>query len=146
MSRPQARRRSSPLFFAIVALVAVLLLFLSVPGIGPAVRAARADGAPGVFTARTLACVYHGLHEECTWTGEFRADAGGRRQVSLYGSDRNSMRAGQEIRAVDVGRPSRVYGPGGSNEWIFTALLLAAGLALLGHALRRLTGRRRSPG
>ncbi|MER6949287.1 hypothetical protein ABT294_35250 [Nonomuraea sp. NPDC000554] len=107
----------------------------------PAIRAARADGTPGVFTAERLDCVYHGPHEQCNWLGEFRADNGERRQVSLYGSDSDTLRVGQQTKAVDVGRSSRVYGPGGSNEWVFTALLLAAGLSLLVYAVKRLAPR-----
>ncbi|MBG0823472.1 hypothetical protein HS048_22330 [Planomonospora sp. ID91781] len=139
-----ARGRPSA-FGVLAALAGVFLLCLAVPGVGPSLRAARADGVPGLFTARELTCVRHPGHESCTWTGEFRSGDGAvRRQgVALYGSDRESLRPGQETAAVDVGRPHRVYGPGGSREWVFTALLLAAGLGLVGHPFLRIRRARR---
>ncbi|MFI6509001.1 hypothetical protein ACIBCT_15455 [Streptosporangium sp. NPDC050855] len=138
--RPPASGSGRPSVFGVLtALVGVFLLYLTVPGVGPAVRAARADGVPGHFTAREVTCVRHPGHESCTWTGEFRSGDGTihRRGVALYGSDRESLRPGQVTAAVDVGRPYRVYGPGGSREWVFTALLLAAGLGLLAHPFVR---------
>ncbi|GAA0400564.1 hypothetical protein GCM10009530_60510 [Microbispora corallina] len=130
---PPAGRRRSPGFTAVLTLIGLFLLYLAVPSVGPAVRAARADGIPGTFTATRLDCVEHPGHEACTWSGDFRSDDGTvlRAGVALYGADRDYLRTGQRTRAVDVGRPSRVYGPGGSMEWVFTALLLLAGLGLL---------------
>ncbi|GIH61737.1 hypothetical protein [Microbispora siamensis] len=129
---PGAGRRS-PAFTAALTFVAVFLLFLAVPNIGPVVRAARADGVPGTFTARSVTCIRHPGHESCTWTGDFRSADGAIRRtgVALYGADRDMLREGQQTPAVDVGRQSRVYGPGGSMEWVFTALLLLAALGIL---------------
>lgn len=146
-----ARRTSSPAFTTVLTLIAAFLLYLAVPNIGTAVRAARADGTPGVFTARELTCVQHPGHESCVWIGEFRSDDGstGRSGIEMYGSDRYSNVAGGRTRAVDIGLTGRVYGPGGSNEWVFTALLLASGLGILlwqyGGPLRRVFGRRDQP-
>ncbi|MFD7462580.1 hypothetical protein ACFV8X_36425 [Streptomyces sp. NPDC059868] len=36
-----------------------------------------------------------------------------------------------------MGLPGRVYGPGGSREWIFTGLLLLAGYALFALVAKR---------
>ncbi|MGW4798732.1 hypothetical protein ACWEPC_40590 [Nonomuraea sp. NPDC004297] len=131
MSR--SRRGFSPAFSAVLTVVAVLLVLMTVPNLGTVVRAARADGAPGEFVPRELFCVSHPGHESCVWTGDFRAAGGSavRAGVELYGSDRGSQRAGQPVPAVDVGAPSRVYGPGGSNEWIFNVALLALALAIV---------------
>lgn len=148
MTGAPAARRRSPAFTAALTLVALFLLYLAVPSIGPAVQAARADGIAGSFTARRLDCIQHPGHESCTWTGDFRSADGTMRRagVALYGADRDMLRAGQQTRAVDVGRPNRVYGPGGSMEWVFTALLLLAALGLLfflyGRPLRALARRR----
>jgi hypothetical protein len=133
MPGEHARRGRSPLFTAALTLLGAFLLYLAIPNIGPAVRAARADGDRGVFTARTVDCIQHPGHESCSWTGEFRSDDGTihRARVALYGSDRDSLRPGMETEAVDVGRPYQVYGPGGSREWVFTALLFLAGAAVL---------------
>ncbi|WP_052422541.1 hypothetical protein [Nonomuraea candida] len=146
-----ARRTRSPAFTVAMTVVAVFILYLAVPNVGTAVRAARADGAPGVFTARELTCVQHPGHESCVWTGRFRADDGSidRSGVELYGSDRYTNRAGESTRAVDIGLAGRVYGPGGSNEWVLTALLAASGLGILlwlyGAPLRRLRAGRNHP-
>ena len=137
------RRRSRPsLFLSVVLMItAGYLLFLAVPNVVPSVRAARAEGTPGVFTAQRLGCVRHPGHESCSWTGEFRSDDGQihRAGVSLRGSDRQSLRPGTRIRAVDVGRARQVYGPGGSREWLPTMALLALGVGILGYlGVRRL--------
>ncbi|GLW05819.1 hypothetical protein Misp01_09490 [Microtetraspora sp. NBRC 13810] len=127
-----AGRRGPRAVTVVLVLVAVYLLYLAVPNIGPAVRAARADGVPGVFTAQQRECVQHPGHESCVWTGDFRSDDNSvrRTQVDLYGSERDSLRAGERTRAFDIGRDGRVYGPGGSNEWVIVALmiLLSAGI------------------
>lgn len=132
-------------FYVALAVVGLLLLFVSVPELGPAVRAARADGVSGVFTARQLQCIQHPGHESCVWAGDFTSDDGQvlRHGVELYGSDRDTTAAGQTTEAVDTGRESRVYGPDGSDEWMFTSLLALAGLAVLIVAVKRV---RRSPG
>ncbi|GGS52634.1 hypothetical protein GCM10010156_09140 [Planobispora rosea] len=132
------RRRLSGFDLALV-IVGVLMLFASAPEFGPAIRAARADGVGGVFTARDLRCVQHPGHESCVWAGDF-ASADGRvlrSGVELYGSDRDTLTAGQATPAVDTGRGTRVYGPGGSGEWMFTTLLALAGLAVLTTVARR---------
>ncbi|GII62787.1 hypothetical protein Skr01_28720 [Sphaerisporangium krabiense] len=126
------RRRRSPFLTIVLTFIGALLLYLAVPSIGPTLRAARAEGTPGEFTARQLYCIQHPGHESCTWLGDFRTKSGEiRTDIALYGSDRTTLRAGESTRAIDVGRPNQVYGPGGSNEWIFTGLLLLAGLAIL---------------
>lgn len=126
------RRRSHGLTVVLI-LVALYLLYLSVPNIGPAVRAARADGTHGMFTARHLQCVQHPGHESCTWNGDFASDDGRihRTEVSLQGSGRDSLREGAQTEAFDVGRASRVYGPDGSNEWVVIALMVLASAGFL---------------
>ncbi|MEU6744318.1 hypothetical protein [Streptosporangium sandarakinum] len=145
-------RRRSPFFNTVLTFVAVFLLYLAVPNIGPVVRAARADGIGGRFTARQLECIQHPGHESCTWMGDFRSADGTVRKtgVAMYGTSRESLRTGQETPAVDVGRPRQVYGPGGSMEWVFTGLLLLIGVAipvyLYGGPLRRAITGRGAPG
>ncbi|MFI9596772.1 hypothetical protein [Nonomuraea sp. NPDC052265] len=152
MMAGSGRRGVSPAFSFVLSLVAGFLLFLTVPNLGTVVRAARGDGVPGVFVPRTLACITHPGHESCVWTGDFRSDDGatGRTGVEMYASDRYTHRAGQPVRAVDIGSGGRVYGPGGSNEWVFSALLLVVALGLLWflHAgsLRRLLPASSRPG
>lgn len=135
----RVERRLSAFTVALAGL-GLLLLFWSVPELGPTIKAARADGVSGVFTAGELRCVQHPGHESCVWAGDF-ASADGRvlrHDVELYGSDRGTLAAGRTAQAVDTGRASRVYGPDGSGEWLFTSLLALAGAALLAVAARRL--------
>ncbi|GII02132.1 hypothetical protein [Planobispora takensis] len=142
--RPAGRR--SPAFGVALTVLAVFLLLLAVPNVGTAVRAARADGIGGWFTPGRLDCVQHPGHESCVWTGDFLSEDGAVRRtgIEMYGADRYSHRAGERARAVDIGHPSRVYGPGGSNEWVFTALMLLAGVGIpvsvYGRPLRRVLG------
>ncbi|MGW0594442.1 hypothetical protein [Streptosporangium sp. NPDC002607] len=126
-----------------LTLIGAFLLYIAVPNIGPVVRAARADGTPGVFTAERLYCVQHPGHESCSWIGRFRSDDGAvsRIGVTLHGSSRDSHHTGRETQAVDVGRMNRVYGPEGSSEWVFTVLMLVAGTAILAYPHARLLRR-----
>lgn len=137
------KQRPDTMFTVIIAIVGLVLLLVSVPEMGPAVRAARADGVSGVFTATQLRCIQHPGHESCVWAGDFTSDDGRvqRDDIELYGSDRGLLAAGQTTTAVDTGREYRVYGPGGSGEWMFTTLLVLAGLVVLVVAARRLRRR-----
>lgn len=130
-----ARRPAPSRPVSVVLLVtAAALLFVALPNMGTAIRAAQADGAPGTFTATRLDCVQHPGHESCIWSGTFRPRGDGRsRVVAFYGSGRDSMRAGEVRPAVDIGVSSRVYDPRGSREWMFTAALLVAGYAVLAY-------------
>lgn len=146
---PRLTRRRPSAFSVVMCVAAGLfLLLLSVPNMGPAIRAAGPDGAPGTFTAAEVVCVKHMSHESCAWQGSFRADDGRttRDGIGLYGSSRNSLRLGQTAPAVDVGRASRVYPPSGSREWIPTAVLMAAGAMLLAWPALTWLRRRRPPG
>ncbi|GAA2392434.1 hypothetical protein GCM10010404_57110 [Nonomuraea africana] len=135
MTGGRSASKRSPAFTVAMTLVAVFLLYLATPNVGLVIRAARADGFPGTFTAERLYCVQHPGHESCSWIGTFRSDDGTvrRAEVAMHDSGRESYRAGTETRAIDVGRPNRVYGPEGSQEWMFTALLLLGGVAILAY-------------
>ncbi|MFM9372865.1 hypothetical protein [Streptomyces sp. Da 82-17] len=140
MSTAQNRaRRPSGFVSSLVLGLAALLLYVSLPNLGNVARAATAEGVAGTFTAGRLTCVRHPGHEQCEWTGTFTSADGTvlRDATTLYGSGRGSLKEGQEIRAVDVGNPGRVYRPEGSHEWIFTALLLVTGYGLFAWVARR---------
>lgn len=125
--------------------VGLLLLLVTVPNLGTVVRAARADGAQGTFTAEELSCVQHPGHEQCSWSGTFRVSGGGARDgYHLYGAGRGDLRQGEAVPALDVGRPGRVYPPSGSREWMLTGGLAALGLGLLAAGGRGLVAARRS--
>ncbi|HEX6472681.1 MAG TPA: hypothetical protein VF069_26560 [Streptosporangiaceae bacterium] len=126
------RRRPSAFSLTLTTITGIVLLLISVPNLGPAVRAGRAQGTPGTFVAAQRACVHHLSHESCSWRGTFTSQDGRdrRRDSYLYGDV--ALNPGQRIAAIDVGRPDRVY-TGPSREWILTAglLLLGAGLLLV---------------
>nr|SBO95876.1 hypothetical protein BN4615_P5392 [Nonomuraea gerenzanensis] len=120
-------------FSVVLTLFAGLLVYLGAQDAGTVLRAAFAQGEAGRFVPRELSCLRHPGHESCVWTGDFSSADGTvlLRGVELYGSDRATHRAGLAVPAVDVGAPARVYGPGGSGEWMFRVLLLAAAAAIL---------------
>ncbi|WP_198948547.1 hypothetical protein [Streptomyces sp. TSRI0107] len=132
-------RRPSGFVSLVLLVAACALLGVALPNVGNVLRAATADGVPGTFTARQLSCVRHPGHETCEWVGSFRSADGtsALESVRMYGRGRDSLAEGQRVAAVDVGLPGRVYGPGGSREWIFTGLLLLAGYALFALVAKR---------
>ncbi|WP_131815625.1 hypothetical protein [Thermostaphylospora chromogena] len=130
---PRACKRGPDAFEMTVMAAGVVVMFLALQHLGPALAAAGGRGTPGTFTAERVACIQHPGHEQCSWFGRFRADTGEARQgqVAFYGSERNMFTPGETVRAFDTGRSGHVYGPGGSNEWVAVALLFVAGLGLV---------------
>ena len=116
----------------------MLIVYLGLANVDRSLRAARAEGDPGMFTGDRVDCVQHPGHESCTCYGTYVPDAGGpeRADIYLYGRDRQTCPIGEETLAIDIGSASRVYGPEGSNEWIMTAGMVLAGLALGGWSAR----------
>ncbi|WP_156365663.1 hypothetical protein [Nocardiopsis sp. NRRL B-16309] len=132
-----ARRRGSA-FSVVLLLIAALVVYAGASNVDRSLRAARAEGAPGVFSGSHVECVQHPGHESCTCYGSYVPDSGGpeRADVYLYGRDRETCPVDASTAAIDVGADHRVYGPEGSNEWIMTAGVIAAGLAMGGWAAR----------
>jgi hypothetical protein len=120
-----------------------------VPNMAPAIRAARAEGTPGMFVAAQRSCVHHLSHESCSWHGTFTSFDGRDLQNDSYLYGDVALRPGQRIQAIDVGRPGHVY-TGPSREWILTTTLLVLGLALIlvpvGRAVIGIRRERRPPG
>lgn len=133
-----AGRRRSTAFSMVLLLVAALIVYMGASNVDRSLRAARAEGVPGTFSATRLDCVQHPGHESCTCYGTYLPDSGGpeRPDVYLHGRDRQTCQVGQQTEAVDVGSVNRVYGPEGSNEWIMTAGLILFGLGLGGWTAR----------
>lgn len=124
-------RRSFPAFPLVVALLAAALGHVGFTGLDQNVRAARGEGAPGVFTATVLSCVQHPGHESCTCAGTFRSGEEPERQVYLHAAGPETCVEGSGTRARDVGAQNRVYGPDGSREWVLSVLMLVVSGALV---------------
>ncbi|GAA1073646.1 hypothetical protein [Nocardiopsis metallicus] len=131
-------RRRIPAFNVVLLLIAALIVSMGAANVERSLRAARADGTPGTFSATMLDCVQHPGHESCTCYGTYAPESGGpeRADIYLYGGNRQTCRVGEETAAVDVGSANRVYGPEGSNEWVMTAGLILFGLGLGGWTIR----------
>ncbi|RKS05121.1 hypothetical protein DFP74_0712 [Nocardiopsis sp. Huas11] len=131
-------KRTFPSFALALLVLAGAVAYVGFAGLDQGLRAARGEGTPGVFTAIALSCVQHPGHESCGCDGTFAGAGGGPdREVTLHGAGRDTCEVGAEIAAVDAGSDTRVYGPDGSREWIFSALLLAgAGAVALWSAVQ----------
>jgi len=130
LTRPGGARPGP--FDVVVLLLAVFLVYLGSTSVERVARAATADGEPGTFTASRVECVSHLGHESCTCYGTHRPDDGGaeRGDVYLHGADRAACVVGAGTASFDVGSATRVYGPEGSREWLFTAAMVLAGTGL----------------
>lgn len=119
--------RARPSVFSLVVLVLVGLLgYVGLSGWDRGVRAARGEGAPGVFVAESLSCVRHPGHESCVCQGTFTPEnSGEERSVRLHAAQRSDCASGAEVASVDSGAADRVYGPWGSREWVFSAVLVS---------------------
>lgn len=126
--------RAPSLPFSLVLLLLVAgVAYVGFAGLDQSLRAARGEGAPGVFTMSSLSCVQHPGHESCTCNGTYTADSDGEaRGVYLHAAGRETCQEDEEIPAVDVGAENRVYGPDGSREWILSSVLLAGSAAAVG--------------
>ena len=135
------RRVARPSAFSLVLLVAALLLgYVGWAGWEQGVRAARGEGTTGTFVVSSLSCVRHPGHESCVCQGTFSPDLPdspgsqegaederGERAVRLHAAGRTDCVEGVEIAAVDAGAAGRVYGPGGSREWVLSVVLMLVG-------------------
>ncbi len=135
-ARPSAR--PSVPFSLVLLVLAAAVAYVGLAGLDQSLRAARGEGAPGVFTATALSCVQHPGHESCTCDGTFVPEGSGEpRGVRLHAAGHGTCLEGEPVPAVDAGAADRVYGPDGSREWLFSLTLLAstaaayAGVALV---------------
>lgn len=122
----QASARVRPSAFSLVVLVLAWLSgYVGLAGWDQGVRAARGEGAPGVFVAESLSCVRHPGHESCVCQGTFTPQGSDEeRSVRLHAAERSDCASGAEVASVDSGAADRVYGPWGSREWMFSAALV----------------------
>lgn len=137
-----SRKGTSPAFALVLMVLAGTVAYVGLAGLDQGLRAARGEGTQGVFTATALTCVQHPGHESCGCEGTFTAAGGGpAREVTLHAAGRDTCVVGAEVEAVDAGADTRVYGPDGSREWIFSAVLLVgASVAVLWSAVQGARG------
>ncbi|MFG1709425.1 hypothetical protein ACFLIM_40170 [Nonomuraea sp. M3C6] len=143
--------RRITLFDAVIMVGGLTLLLLGAYLAGPALAAARGDGTQGTFTAVRAECFEHHPGKQlCTWLGDFRSDDGKvlRKGMTLYDSEQDLLTVGRTVHAFDTGRPDRVYGEGGSREWVTVVILIVLGAGLVARPLlfrRRSRGTARQP-
>ncbi len=126
-------------FPLVVLALAVFVAYLGAANVDRAVRAARADGDPGRFTATAVECVSHLGHQSCTCYGDYRSDDGAVELAGVFLSGGDlACETGTRSAAVDIGSTTRVYHPDGSHEWIATAALILVGAAMGTWALTHL--------
>jgi hypothetical protein len=107
----------------LVPLFAVVSLAWGIDSLGPEWRAAHGEGTLGTYRVTS---VCH--HKGCRTTGDFTPDGGtGSRSGIGYAWLPTGTQVGDVVRARDVGDPDEVYPPSGSNSWMFTVALMAAG-------------------
>ncbi|MEV2277344.1 hypothetical protein AB0I72_17335 [Nocardiopsis sp. NPDC049922] len=124
-------RRRMGAFPVVVLVLGLFLAYLGAGNVDRSIRALRADGDPGRFTAAAQDCVNHLGHVSCTCYGDYRSDDGSVEHEWIYLSGGDFACAeGSVSAAVDIGSATRVYHPDGSHEWIATAALILAGLGM----------------
>jgi hypothetical protein len=121
-------RRGGWLLLAIILILAAGALIFGSVSVGPAFRAARAQGTHGVFIARHFACD----RLSCRWDGPFESAAGRVliRDVT-YGDAYRGMRAGSAVPALYSGDHGYVFAPHGSSGWIEDVMFMVLGGAVL---------------
>jgi hypothetical protein len=106
----------------LVGLLAMVAPVVSLLRLGPAIGAARGDGARGVFLAQTLFCP-----KSCEWAGTFMSTAGQIVHGVVYeDSLPPSTHAGSAVPALYPGGsdPREVFADRGSTAWIAYLVLL----------------------
>ncbi|MFI0352864.1 hypothetical protein [Actinomadura sp. 9N407] len=95
--------------------------------VGYAYRARFGSGTAGTFTALE----HHCGGRECTWSGDFVSDDGGRtrRDVRLIGAGPEDP--GDRVAAVDSGHRHSVYIRSGSWDWLLITILSIISIAFL---------------
>ena len=134
--------------YALVA-VCLLILVMSVRGLGSSWAANTGHGVTGRFTAEERHCSKSG----CSWRGTFVGrDGSVRTGVRLGFGGPDIDEPGQSVVAIDTGDDTRVFAEGGGGEWVFDAVIVlgsAVGLVIGATWIaERFRGprRRRSPG
>jgi hypothetical protein len=132
--------------FALAALATLGLLVATPFSLGPAIRAARGQGTPGVFVAQSQQCTGSG----CTWNGAFRSGRGTvLRDADYDDSAPADTHAGSSFPALWPSGSSDVYAAHGSTAWIQLVLADAVSVGILAAFLwcgpvRYLRGRERA--
>jgi tetratricopeptide (TPR) repeat protein len=114
---------------AAILLTGLLCIGAAGRDIGPLVRASNGDGRLGTLTVTTVDCT----GSRCRFYGDFASDDGlvTLREVGMDDGIPAGAKVGTQVRALDSGDSDEVYPPDGSDEWLFAATFIAAGVLLL---------------
>lgn len=130
------------LFRWIVApVLAVIAVVYAGHAIGPAWSAAHGGGRHGRFVATEQSCDHGRYATTCGFYGTYASDDGGLRFNRVWLDEPPSgMKVGDssEVTYISSSSPRVVFRTQGSHEWLFVAVILAAGIvtvAVWGYAL-----------
>jgi len=110
-----------------VQVLALVVIFASMPYFVPAWRAHVGEGKPAVFTSAIRNCPHHG----CSWFGTFTTTGGRSKYATLEPGGPTIGAAGESVPAVDTGRKGVVYPVGGGTAWELPTTGVAAGTAVV---------------
>jgi hypothetical protein len=105
---------------AVAGAVAVMAVIAVAFGLGPAIGAARGQGASGTFTVESRIC-----SRGCTWVGTFESKTGQVLSDAAYEGDLPpGARLGSSIPALYPGGADEVFAPHGSHMWLSDLVLI----------------------
>jgi hypothetical protein len=110
-----------------VPMIAVVTLGFGSVDLGPALRAARGEGTPGVFQVHSRECA-----RTCHLYGDFISSDGSITWTGVEYDGPRGLKIGDKIPVLATGGRDKVFRPSGSREWIFIliAMVFGAGCTL----------------
>ena len=110
-----------------IQVLALVVLFATLPYFVPAWAAHEGGGTPGVFTSGQRNCPQRG----CSWFGTFTTADGHLIYATLEPGGPVIRAAGESVAAVDTGRKWIVYPAGGGTAWELPAAGVTAPAAVV---------------
>jgi hypothetical protein len=111
-------------FTIMIPLLCVIAIPFALQDIGPAWSAHLGHGQPGIFAAHTASC-----DKTCDWYGTFTGRDGSVRKGMMLADGGHVTGAGDRVAALYEGTGTTAYPAGGGTDWIYTTVLLIAGIA-----------------
>lgn len=110
-----------------VQVLALVVIFVTLPYFVPAWAAHAGNGRPGVFTAAIRNCPQRG----CSWFGTFTTGGSRVKYATLEPGSPVIRTVGQSVAAVDSGRKGVVYPIGGGTAWELPTSGVTAGTSIV---------------